>query len=156
LPQSIALPGFAISIHGGIMSSEKHPWFRARKYLHFDSPIRYHQALQIVTNPQTVAQHSFYPLITYQISSEKIKRDIDTGRLVKKTKDRPIAYASHVDSHIYNYYGLQLSRLYEVEIEKRGVEKSILAFRSLGKSNIDFAADVFQEIKKEGIVVLLH
>jgi hypothetical protein len=135
---------------GGLMTRKKHPWFRARKYLHFDSPIKYCQALKIVTTPQAVAQHSFYPLITYQISSEKIKRDNDTGRLVKKTKDRPIAYASHVDSHIYSYYALQLSNLYEVEIERRGIDESILAFRTLGKSNIDFAADAFQKIKDKG------
>ncbi len=129
---------------------KKHPWFRSRKYLHFDSPIGYKQALQIVSNPLSVAQHSFYPLITYQLSSEKIKRDRDTGLLLKKSKERPIAYAAHVDSHIYSYYVLQLNQFYETEIKRRAVDSSVLAFRSLGKSNIDFAADAFKEIKRRG------
>src|SRR5690606_24117177 len=67
-----------------------------------------------------------------------------------KDKVRPIAFASHVDSHIYSYYAQLLYNRYEQKIEEFGIGNSILAFRKLGKSNIDFALDAFKDIQKRG------
>jgi RNA-directed DNA polymerase len=129
---------------------EKHPWYRPRHYLHFDPPVGLKKAQELVTTPTLVATHSFYPLISYQITTEKLKRDTETKRLVKHPKPRDIAYAAHLDSCIYSYYAYQLGMRYEAELEARVIDDHVLAFRSLGKSNIDFAAQAFGSIKVRG------
>ncbi|AQT61239.1 hypothetical protein [Cellvibrio sp. PSBB023] len=129
------------------MSSED--WYRKRNYLHFDRPISEKSAEKIVTNPKAVSVHSFYPLISYSISVTKIYKD-ESDRIGKKVKDRPISYAAHIDSHIYSFYCHLLTPLYEDLLHKYGLEDNILAFRKLGKNNIDFAFDAFKEIKSLG------
>ncbi|WP_421326105.1 antiviral reverse transcriptase Drt2 [Aeromonas veronii] len=93
--------------------------------------------------------HAFFPLIKYNIQSLKISIDKD-GNVQKKIKTRPISYASHIDSHIYSYYAGLLSDLYEKALSESQLEESVLAFRSLGKSNIDFANIAFEKIKAHG------
>lgn len=132
------------------MESREHPWFRKRGYLHFDKPISLEHALDIVTNPHVVATHSFLPFITFTSATYKIKQDKGTSAINKILKERPIAYSSHVDSHIYSYYAATLSELYENELRTYKINKNVLAFRTLNKSNIEFAHEAFQEIKKRG------
>ncbi len=127
-----------------------HPWFRARGYLHFDHPVKFETAQKVVTSPKRVASHAFFPLISYAVESTKISKDKKTKQVTVKYKERPIAYSSHMDSHIYSYYALQLANLYEIKLKENNLSNSILAFRSLGKSNIDFAHDAFQKIKSTG------
>jgi len=131
------------------MKAYKHPWFKRRGYLHFDSPVSLSTATRLVTCPKRVAKHPFFPLIHYTIRSLKISVD-DKGQVEKKWKDREIKYASHLDSHIYSFYAKELAKLYESEVSKRMLNANVLAFRSLGKSNIDFADDVFELIKAKG------
>ncbi|QEW07395.1 antiviral reverse transcriptase Drt2 [Nitrincola iocasae] len=131
------------------MDKRKHPWYRQRGYLHFDLPIGFKKASFIVKNPTAVAKYSFWPLIDYQIIVEKLAKS-DAGVLEKKTKERPIAYAAHLDSHIYAYYSHILSSHYEKELLRLGLEQNVLAFRSLGKSNIHFANDAFNAIRAFG------
>lgn len=130
------------------MDKSTPPWFRNRRYLHFDRPVGFNLAQRIVTSPTRVAQHAFYPLIAYQIEAEKIRRNPDTKLLERKSKTRPIKYPAHLDSHIYAYYAWMLGKQYEQEIEKRQLSKCILAFRPLGQSNIDFAHRAFSAIAK--------
>jgi RNA-directed DNA polymerase len=132
------------------MQKPKHEWYRARRYLHFDPPISISKAEKVVTNPALVARHAFYPFIGYEIVSKKLKRDASSGKLSKETKLRPIGYAAHLDSHIYAYYAHRLSKLYEAKLKEYQIGDSILAFRSLGKSNIDFALNAFREIETRG------
>ena len=127
----------------------KHPWYRKRYYLHFDRPVSLKSAEKVATNPNKVAKHAFYPFISYKIISEKIYKD-SGNKLKKKLKKRPIAYASHMDSHIYAYYAYLLNIKYEDLLNKYGLSDSVLAFRALGKSNIDFAAEAFEYIKLYG------
>ena len=127
------------------MNSEN-KWFRSRGYLHFDSPVKLRKACQIVKSPLNVAQHAFFPLIKYDIQSLKVSIYKD-GNVLKKIKTRPISYASHIDSHIYSYYAELLSDLYEKALDKSQLQDSVLAFRALGKSNIDFANIAFEKIK---------
>ncbi|MFT5547860.1 MAG: RNA-directed DNA polymerase [Rheinheimera aquimaris] len=126
---------------------KKHDWYRMRGYIHFDAPIGLRKATVIVTNPNRVATHAFFPLVHYTIESFKVVKN-DQGEVEKKVKQRPIAYAGHLDSHIYSYYSRVLSAKYEVALQERGLDKNVIAFRALGKSNIDFANDAFEEIKK--------
>ncbi|MFS1163023.1 antiviral reverse transcriptase Drt2 [Aeromonas salmonicida] len=131
------------------MMNSENKWFRSRGYLHFDSPVKLRKACQIVKSPLNVAQHAFFPLIKYDIQSLKISIDKD-GNVLKKIKTRPISYASHIDSHIYSYYAGLLSDLYEKALDKSQLQNSVLAFRTLGKSNIDFANIAFEKIKAHG------
>jgi len=123
-------------------------WYKSRGYLHFDTPVGIKKAFKIVTNPKSVSEHSFYPFLSYQINSKKIFKE--DGVIKYKEKKRPIAFASHVDSHIYAYYCEKLSDLYEKEIQGFNLNEAVLAFRKLGKSNIDFAHQAFMDIKSLG------
>lgn len=125
-------------------------WFRQRRYLHFDEPLSLTKAKSLVTNSTAVATHSFWPLIRFTVETSKIKYDKSTGQLKNNLKDRHISYAAHSDSQIFSYYCSLLTERYEAEIKKRGLSDVALAFRSLGKSNIEFAKDAFEEIRSRG------
>ncbi|MCZ4241090.1 antiviral reverse transcriptase Drt2 [Alteromonas macleodii] len=131
------------------MHRKKHVWFKRRGYLHFDSPVSFKKAQKLVNSPKRVSTHSFYPLIHYSIKSFKVKLNA-AGEIEPKWKTREIKYAAHLDSHIYAYYSWILGKRYEEEVQRRGLHENVLAFRSLGKNNIDFANDVFEIIKKKG------
>lgn len=137
--------GFAEPLLGEVIVQE-HPWFKRRGYLHFDLPISVKQAEAIAMSPKRVKSHAFYPLIAYDIKSKKVRKAEDGTSLKIKEKVRPVSYASHVDSHIYTYYAFLLGNAYEKAIKEIGIGDSVLAFRKLGKSNIDFANDAFNEI----------
>ncbi len=130
------------------MIEEKPPcWLKKRNYLHFDRPISELSIINYVSLPKNIASHAFYPFISYKAISYKIRKT-DTG-IEKVFKDRPIAYASHIDSHIYSYYNYMLSHKYEDLLTKTDAKDSVLAFRKLDKCNIDFAFSAFQSIKKQ-------
>lgn len=125
-------------------------WFRQRRYLHFDEPLGFLKAHALVIDPLAVSRHSFWPLLRFKVETIKIKQDKATGSLISNQKDRDISYAAHGDSQILSYYCQLLSALYEEEIAARGLDRAVLAFRSLRKSNIDFAKDAFDEIRLQG------
>ncbi|WP_367067100.1 antiviral reverse transcriptase Drt2 [Oryzisolibacter sp. LB2S] len=129
---------------------DKPTWFRQRRYLHFDEPLNFQKATTLVTNPEAVAAHSFWPLIRFQIHTTKIKQDKTTGQLDCHPKDREISYAAHGDSLIFSFYAEALSKLYEAVLGQQGLGDCVLAFRSLGKNNIDFAKAAFDEISARG------
>lgn len=124
-------------------------WYRKRKYLHFDFPVSLQQATEIVADSGKVSQHAFYPLISYAVITQKIKKNHDLNKLIKEDKERPIRYACHMDSHIYSYYALSLSEIYERKIRQHGLQDNVLAFRTLGKSNIEFAKEAFDIIRSK-------
>ena len=130
------------------MSTSNPSWYKCRGYLHFDSPINSRQAISLVTSPKRVATHSFYPFLSCTLSIPKIKKE--NGKLKRDTKEREIAYASHKDSHIFSYYTHILNEKYEEIIRKEyfKINNSVLAFRKLGKSNIEFAKHAFDYILK--------
>lgn len=122
-------------------------WYKSRGYLHFDRPINQATAKDMVLNPKTVSEHAFYPFIRYITETQKVFFDKSLGSVAKKVpKKRPISYAAHVDSHIYSYYCELLNQAYENHLKKVQWQSSILAFRTLNKSNIDFARDAFLAI----------
>ena len=131
------------------MLNSNNQWFRSRGYLHFDAPIKLSKASKIVSSPENVSKHAFLPLISYSIESFKVHPNAD-GKIVKKPKSRPVSYASHIDSHIYSYYAEKLSQPYERDLASLSLNDSVLAFRALSKSNIDFANDAFEKIKEHG------
>lgn len=125
-------------------------WFRQRRYIHFDEPLSYKKAADLVTNPKAVAAHAFWPLIRFEVETFKLKKNLATGKLDQKSKVRGISYAAHADSQIMSYYCEQLSLIYEKEISGRGLNEVVLAFRALRKNNIHFAKDAFDEIRRRG------
>ena len=127
---------------------KKHPWYKPRRYLHFDTPLSIKNAEKIATNPNSVKSHSFYPFISYSNVTKKIFFDKSAVKIKSKNKIRPISYASHADSAIYSYYSNILSNNYEKLLSDHGLSKNVIAFRSLGKSNIDFAKKIFTEIEE--------
>lgn len=126
-------------------ASQPPPWYRRRRYLHFDRPIGEKKATRIVKLPDCVTKHSFYPLIKYQLVSKKIRKTED-GKIEFKEKTRDISYAAHVDAHVYSFYAKTLDEHYENFLSVNDLSSCVLAFRSLGKSNIEFAKDAFDEI----------
>ena len=133
-----------------VVVDPKHPWYKKRRYLHFDRPISAIQADNVVRNPKKVIKHSFYPFIHSILTSFKLSRNKTTGAVQHKKKERPISCAAHLDSHIYAYYAQQLSAKYEDVLTSLGLGECILAFRPLGKSNIEFAKAAFDEIANRG------
>jgi len=125
-------------------------WFRQRRYLHFDEPMGFDKALALAKDPVAVAKHSFWPLMAYKVETYKIKEDTTTGILSTHEKSRGIAYAAHSDSYILSYYCHKLAEIYEKVVESKGIGDAALAFRPLGKSNIDFAKEAFEEIRRQG------
>ncbi|AUX25172.1 hypothetical protein SOCEGT47_057160 [Sorangium cellulosum] len=127
-------------------------WYRVRGYPHFDQPISEAKATALVTDPARVARHSFWPFVAYERVEQRF--DWDT-RQRKDPKRRPVAYASHVDSHVYAYYAVLLSEGYERELTRRGLGDVVLAYRTTGKSNVEFAKEAFERIRQTGACVAL-
>mgnify|MGYP000624305298 FL=1 len=125
-------------------------WFRQRRYMHFDEVLGSKKAHKLVTDPLAVARHAFWPMIQFSVSAAKLKLNKESGSLEKNSKTRDILYAAHGDSQIFSYYCAILSDRYESTINSRGLADVVLAFRSLNKSNIEFAKDAFDEIQKLG------
>lgn len=121
-------------------------WHKKRNYLHFDQPLSFDKASSLVTSPDKVARHAFFPSISFPIVTSKFKRNKESGKLEKTFKTREITYFSHVDSYIYAYYTQILSVYYENRLCDLNLEDNVLAFRRLGKSNIHFALTAFEEI----------
>ncbi len=53
-----------------------HNFFKDRQkfYLHFDYPISSEKIFTYVTNPLNIEKHAFYPLIHFELSTQKIKK----------------------------------------------------------------------------------
>ncbi|UOP04162.1 antiviral reverse transcriptase Drt2 [Conchiformibius kuhniae] len=139
-----------------MIKKPNHPWFKKKGYLHFDMPISVKQAESLVLSKQNIKSHSFYPFLHYEIPKLKVRvidgkitRDKKSNPNIKK---RPISYAAHRDSHIFAYYNYILSQKYEDIIlnSYNHLDKCVLAFRKLGKSNIDFAKLAFDTIRELG------
>ncbi len=133
------------------MKKTKHAWYKPRGYVHFDSPLGQIAAEKLVTNAEAVASHPFYPLLRYTVETQKIEKNKSTGLVTyKDPKKRPISFAAHADAHIYSYYSFLLTAPYERQLTSSGLAASVLAFRALGKSNIQFANDAFELINQMG------
>lgn len=118
---------------------------RRRKYVHFDLPLSKEAVKGLVLNEERVASHPFYPFLRHDIVRPKVKR-IGNGGFIRRLKAREIRYAAHSDAAIYGYYGYQLAGMYEQKLARADLGASVISFRSLSKSNVDFAAEAFDWI----------
>jgi len=114
--------------------------YYTKKYLHFDNIVSFQNIKDKVTNPCWVSRHGFYPFIHFQMKFSKYNKKENK----KKSKEREIYYASHVDSYIYKYYGDILNYKYNDVVDKLGFSEVSIAYRNNfpGKSNIHFAKEV--------------
>ncbi len=130
-----------------------------RGYLHFDlrpprNESEYIKYALSVTEPRRVARHSFWPFLRYTKISIKRKRD-QHGNVSIKKKKRPIDYAAHSDSLIYSWYAQVLSQKYDAKIESEDLSNEVIAYRSLGKNNIDFSKEAADFLRKNSGFVAL-
>lgn len=128
--------------------AEKHQscYTAPKKSLHFDYTLSPKIAFKLVSNPKNIEKHWFLPLMAYTLSVRKTNRT--DSKITRKNKVRPIRYASNRDNYIYTYYSFLFSQKYEFFLANQVFQTAPLAYRTLGKNNIDFAKMVFDTIKK--------
>lgn len=153
-----------------ISTLNKKDWFKDRGYLHLTNQIKKgdkENVYQYVSNSEKVRKHKFTPFILKQTNNRRYKfsEDLnkrshkavdDKGQFIANTKMRPITYATHIDSHIYSYYSHKIIQpKYESLLKSDDVlNKCVTAYRQIlnddkvrFKYNVDFAKEVFVEIK---------
>jgi hypothetical protein len=131
----------------------------AKAYIHCDLPIKpltFLKTRNIFTEDDLLnylkSKHSFLPLIKFNQKYMKIKK----GQNKRKHKSRDLFYASHRDRCIYMTYNFLLLKQYSNFLVDNKLEDVSLAYRKIskennnGKSNIDFAFEVFSKIKSMG------
>jgi len=92
--------------------------------------------------------YSFSPFLKIIIKTPRYRYQFEEGHFDLETKERPICFASHKDSLILGYYSFALTKSYEEYIKTHSFDDVVLAYRSdLGKCNIQFAKEVFDEVK---------
>lgn len=151
-------------------SLKKKDWFKDRGYLHLTNRINKTDKPNVeayLSNPNNIQKHRFTPFILKQTNNRRYKFSADLNRRSHKTVDdkghissnvkmRPIMYATHIDSHIYSYYSHKIIQpKYEKLIKSDELlNECITAYRQIPnedgiryKYNVDFAKEVFDEIK---------
>lgn len=148
-----------------------------KNYTHFDinpkfkTPQEKFKYFEEFFAKNDISKYNFKPFIRYEIKEKRfVKKENEkpennyfyesenkNAKLYwHKLKVRPITYASHKDSYIYSYYSFLLWKKYEEFLKLYNLDKNILAYRTVQninsknfvwKNNIDFALDVFQDIK---------
>lgn len=127
---------------------------QVRRYVHFDTPLSKSDCKTLVSDSNAVCTHSFYPFLRVDFIRTKFQR-IAPGQVKRSKKIREIRYAAHADAAIYAYYNFVLMEHYEQKLAKSGLTNNVTAFRSLGRSNIDFAQEAFEWIDQHRPCVAL-
>lgn len=131
--------------------------FTDKHYTHFDIKKHHEDYEKRVKNINWVSKHGFYPFIHFQIGMDKYTNDNQGNKYIKH-KEREIYYSAHIDRFICQYYGNRLNDRYNHYTERQGISKVSTAYRNClpGKSNIDFAKEVFEFIvKNESVFVFV-
>ena len=132
------------------MSPGQPSWYRRRPYLHFDLPLSPEDADKYVRDAQRVGSHSFYPLLTYDLATPRIRKSQPsaTTSFTKAFKHRNIAYPAHKDGYIFSYYKSILEPIYEKWLDSNGLSQSVTAFRgTTHENNVSLAKKAFEFIK---------
>jgi len=177
LADLLALPNFMLkeikdNLWEAFVEKERKNLEKKRKYLHFDLPVKFDKSILSDKEKFRTAfdkrfrsefykpgifLQSFYPFIQYIKEIPRYKLDEQSGKRKLNYKPRPLCYASHKDALRLSWLATQLNFGYEKILAKANINKSILAYRKFegGKSNIDFAFDAFEAIKKAGECVAI-
>jgi hypothetical protein len=131
-----------------------------KRYPHFDGWITKNDAISLAADPARVATHRFYPFIRF---TKRWRRFAKKGKL-REEKKRELRYAARADAYIFARYRQLLSELYETELHKLKLDRTVLAYRRIrneqdrgGKCNIHFARDAIlkiQELKNCCVIAL--
>lgn len=152
-------------------------WLKEKGYLHLSPSLELgtnsDQIVKKITSKTYIENYAFYPLIHTIISDRKYKKGnpakhttserrhthhrLKSFHIVKNSKERPLHYASHMDSLVFGYYADKIKDGYESLLSKEPLQdQAVIAYRKIetfdgsqkGKSNIHFAKECFDEIKK--------
>lgn len=143
-------------------------WLKFKKYPHIGIPLTKKNDLgwiiDYVTNSQKIKKHKFTPLLHKKINQRKFRPTSNAPktpkgkrlRSVQNRKERPIFYASHLDSIIYSYYSHLLTEAYESYLTNKEFGTCAVAYRKIpivkekngNKSNVEFAFDTFKFIEE--------
>ncbi|MDH7460856.1 reverse transcriptase domain-containing protein [Chitinophagaceae bacterium 26-R-25] len=156
------------------MNTHRQKWLRKKGYLHItpqiDTDKHRNELLSKLGNPNFIAKYCFYPLIHSSIKERKYKSIpqlsqkrghsyTSEGKHFRTFKDRPLHYATHMDSLIFGYYAEKLSDAYESKLKSQfaQIDECVIAYRRIptdvvgkNKGTMHFAKDVFDEIKRRG------
>lgn len=137
--------------------------------LHLDPRMRFSSEedpqFDKILNPKKVAHHAFYPFLEFTKIVPRYKKNGDERET--QDKRRELCFASHADLLLYSWYARLLGERYEGYLKGKPYASSILAYRSVpiegeeegeaqkGKSNIHFANEVFDTIRKMGKCTVL-
>lgn len=132
-----------------------------KRYPHFDSPLEMSEALELVNDPKAVEQHAFYPFIVVRKGYQPFRNPRSGKGRSKprpKLKERLLRSAARRDAAIYAAYRALLAPLYDQHLEEAGIGDSVIAYRSIrrsdddrrGKSNIHHANEVFRDVASRG------
>ncbi|MCB0538399.1 MAG: group II intron reverse transcriptase domain-containing protein [Bacteroidetes bacterium] len=159
------------------MSREKKSWFRPKGYEHFTPRLgrdNYRFTFSYSSSEVNVAKHAFLPLlhttikerrykVVNPVTGERAHRIVEDGHSKGTAKKRQIYYATHLDAQIYSYYSNKvLGPKYEDLLSTNpGLSECVVAYRRLtlasgeSKSNIHFAKEVFEHIRKQEACVAM-
>ncbi|MBX2968207.1 MAG: group II intron reverse transcriptase domain-containing protein [Cyclobacteriaceae bacterium] len=130
--------------------------FERKSYIHFDHPFdfvkRQNEIKSFFTTSGKISKHSFLPLIKIITKTPRFKFQDDLREYGLETKERPISFASHLDTFLYGFYSYALTEVYQKYIKDRGFDDCVLAYRTdlNGKCNIQFAKEAFETIRAKG------
>ena len=139
------------------MKKQQKNWYsKVKNRLHLDEKCSKATAEYIVRE-NNISSHNFYPFIHFQLKqfklSKKLEQKENKQSVIDPYKVRDIYYAGHLDSYIFSYYNEKLLEYYEKFLQENSLDCSI-AYRhinknnkGIGKSNIDYAAEAFCEIR---------
>ena len=122
-----------------------------------DNPEKILKLTGYIKDHKMIASHSFMPLIgstsierrisrkkTYWYYKKMLENNLDNNEIASVCrkqiesfeengvkKERALAYASHLDSHIYSYYAAMLKPLYEMAIANTPLENEVIAYRKI-------------------------
>lgn len=152
-------------------------WYKLKQYAHIGLPFKPKDKpwlVNYVTNPDNIRKHRFTPFIKRKIVQRKYRaagtEKNKYGKRIREVKlppkERPILYASHMDSLIYSYYSYKLTEKYEQFLHNKSYKNCPVAYRKLkkesgkkgNKCNIEFAYDAFKAIydfKKAPVSIII-
>ncbi len=125
------------------------PWYHSRHYIHFDLPLSEQAATNYVSDPDRIVHHAFYPFITYDLLTPRIKKISGAVKpFIKDPKHRPISYPAHKDGYIFSYYKRKLEDVYEEWLKEHGLGQAVTAFRATGENNVTLAKIAFDFVTR--------
>lgn len=137
---------------------------KPKYYKHIDKIIKVKDLKNVkrkIKNKNYIVYHGFYPFLSYTIEFKKFVKIKDKNlqsTYQRKKKTRPIKYAAHIDRCIYQWYSYKVNNAYNSYCNQNNLNKCVIAYRTClkGKTNIEFAKEAFDFIKKsQGCYILV-